>query len=238
MEREREKLLVRVIDLLARRFDKQAVLHGGMVLRVLGCERLTNDVDYVFIPFKSKKDIVPKVIPVLEELEGAEVSYSLNSKCLRVIVTADEASVQIEIKSALEIPTSVLSTKALSSAYNMPPRLIPVLDYSVALAEKMAAWNERRLVRDIYDIWFYLKMGVTPDKTTLERRLARPYYSRLVAESEHFQGTTSEEFITFLSEKVQLLTDDKIADALADYLPPAETAGLAMPFRTELAKLR
>jgi hypothetical protein len=53
---EVEQLLVEVMDVIARRFDKRAVLRGGMVLRVLGCERMTNDVDYVFVPYASKKD--------------------------------------------------------------------------------------------------------------------------------------------------------------------------------------
>ncbi|MCX6983979.1 MAG: hypothetical protein NT118_04390 [Lentisphaerae bacterium] len=43
-----EALLVRVMDLFARKFDRKAVLRGGMGLRILGCERLTNDLDYVY----------------------------------------------------------------------------------------------------------------------------------------------------------------------------------------------
>jgi len=46
-----QELLAQILDLFAQRFDKHAVLRGGMVLCILGCERLTNDLDYVFIPF-------------------------------------------------------------------------------------------------------------------------------------------------------------------------------------------
>lgn len=63
-----EALLVEVMDVIARRFDKHAVLRGGMVLRVLGCERLTNDVAYVFVPFASKNDIVQDILGALHDI--------------------------------------------------------------------------------------------------------------------------------------------------------------------------
>ena len=235
--KEQEALLYKVIDLFAERFDKHAVLHGGMVLRVLGCERMTNDLDYVFVPFKSKKDIVSDVVTTLKQLEDARVSYTLNSKCLRATVEAAEARIQVEVKTALAVPTSVVSTKDFAANYGYSARLIPVVDYSVALANKMAAWNERRLIRDIYDIWFYLKIGVRPDFVTLKARLDKPQYSRLVRKTEHFQGGSVQDFFAFLNSHVQGLTDEEISDSLSDYLSPEDIPGLAMRFRSEIAKL-
>jgi predicted nucleotidyltransferase component of viral defense system len=236
--RKEEALLVKVIDLFAERFDRHAVLRGGMMLRILGCERLTNDVDYTFVPYMSKKDIVRNVVATLEEIDGAVVDYSLNSKCLRVILTVNEVSVQIEATTAMEVPTIILTTRDLASEYGLSPRLIPVVDYSVGLANKMAAWNERRLIRDIYDIWFYLKMGIRPDETALSKRLDKPEYSRFLKKADYFQGSTVEEFLDFLNESVQSLTDGEIAESLSDYLPPDELAGLSLRFRAETAKLK
>ena len=54
---QQQALIARVLDLLAQRFGKRAVLRGGMVLRILGSPRFTNDLDYLFVPYKSKKDI-------------------------------------------------------------------------------------------------------------------------------------------------------------------------------------
>ena len=39
MIEKEQQLLARVLDLFAQRFDKKAVLRGGMVLRVLGSPR-------------------------------------------------------------------------------------------------------------------------------------------------------------------------------------------------------
>lgn len=233
-----EALLVRVMDLFARKFDRMAVLRGGMGLRILGCERLTNDLDYVFIPFKSKRDIVEAVIAALKEIEGAKIDYSFNSKCLRVALSLDGASIQIEAKVAMSVPVQIISNKELAIKFNLPPRLIPVVEYSVALANKMAAWNERRLIRDIYDIWFYLALGVKPDTRTLKERLRKPSYSKLIRKTDYFGGAGVEEFYDFLRLKVRDITDKDIENSLGDYLKKEDIAGLAMKFRSALAGLK
>lgn len=232
-----EALLTRIIDVFAERFNKHAVLRGGMVLRLLGCERLTNDLDYVFVPYNSKKDIVDDVVATLRKIEGVEVSHSLNSKCLRVVVSKEGVFAQIEIKTMMDVATQILSTKELASQYGFPVRLVPVMDYAVALANKMAAWNERRLIRDLYDIWFFLKMGVRPDVATLQGRLDAPSYSRLVKKEERFHSASVADFFAFLNGTVQKLTEQEISEALSDYLPPSELPGLNMRFRAEMAKL-
>jgi len=125
-----------------------------------------------------------------------------------------------------------------SAEFDLPPRLIQVLDYSVALANKMAAWNERRLIRDIYDIWFYLKMGVHPDVETLNIRLKKCSYSKFIDKSDYFQGAGIEEFYAFLLSYVNKLTDNDIMDSLSDYLKKEDLLGLSMKFSAELAKLK
>ena len=236
MMEEQQRLLAEVLDLFAQRFDKRAVLRGGMVLRILGCERLTNDLDYVFVPYRSKKDIADDVLDALRSLPGVKVSHSLNSKCLRVAVVRGDAAIQVEAKTALQVDAQTLSTGSLSRLFNLPPRLIRVVDYPVALADKMAAWNERRLMRDLYDAWFFLRMGIRPDEKTLARRLQKPEYSRLVKVADHFKGASVEDFRGFLLAHVQTLTDADLAAELKDYLRADELAGLGMRIRAEFAK--
>lgn len=237
MIEKEQQLLARVLDLFAQRFDKKAVLRGGMVLRVLGSPRLTNDLDYVFVPYKSKKDIVDEILTCLRSIEGADLNYSLNSKCLRVVLTVNQTTIQVEAKVALDVETTTTSTRLFSSQFDLPPRIIHVVDTNVALANKLAAWNERRLVRDIYDIWFLLQMNATPHTPTLEKRLRRSAYSRLVKAQDYFSGRTCSEFYDFIRTKVAELSEEQIVNELADYLSPEETNGLALLFRAALAKL-
>lgn len=234
---EIEQLLVEVMDVIARRFDKRAVLRGGMVLRVLGCERMTNDVDYVFVPYASKKDVVDELLTALRGMEGVTLNHALNSKCLRVSISRGEVAVQAEIKTAREVPVSLVSNRELARRYGWPPRLIPVLDYPVALADKMAAWNERRLMRDLYDVWFYLRMGVRPCPSTLMKRLKKPVYSRRIPATDYFNGKSVESFYDFMRQYLVTLTDKDLEAELSDYLSPIEMTGLVMRMRAEFAKL-
>ncbi len=237
MIEKEQQLLAQVLDLFAQKFNKKAVLRGGMVLRVLGSPRLTNDLDYVFVPYKSKKDIVDEILTCLRSIDGAELDYSLNSKCLRVVLTVEKISIQIESKVAMDVETTTLSTRLFSSQFNLPPRIIHVVNTNVALANKMAAWNERRLIRDIYDIWFLLQMKAKPDEATLKSRLLKPAYSSLVKKRDYFLGRTCSEFYDFIQTYVSTLSNEQISNELSDYLPPSETAGLALLFKAALARL-
>ena len=91
---------------------------------------------------------------------------------------------------------------------------------------------------DLYDLWFFLQMAILPDKKTLEARLRKPDYSRLVKGTEHFVGKTTADFYDFIRRHVSSLTDAEIRLSLSDYLPPEETEGLAMQFSAALVKLR
>jgi predicted nucleotidyltransferase component of viral defense system len=237
MFEQEERLLAQILDIFAQKFDKKAVLRGGMVLRILGSPRFTNDLDYVFVPYSSKKEIVEEILTCLSKIENAEITHSLNSKCLRVAIATPEATVQVEAKVAMEVKIATSSTRLFSPLHQLPPRLIPVMDYELALAHKMAAWNERRLTRDIYDIWFYLQMGIRPDEETLAERLKKPLYSKLVKKKAHFKGKAPTPFYDFIRDHVSTLTDEIIANELADYLPPDQLPGLAMQFRAAFTKL-
>ena len=233
-----QQLMAEILDLFAQRFDKHAVLRGGMVLRILGCERLTNDLDYVFVPYASKKDIVDEALTALKSLDGVELRHTLNSKCLRIVVKRGNVSVQVEAKTAMQVVTDTLSTAPVTKSFDLPPRLIRVVNYSCALADKLAAWNERRLARDLYDVWFFLRMGVLPDQETLTQRLRKPVYSKLVKEKDRFSGDSIDAFYDFLIAHVKTWSDDQVAAELEDYLPQSELVGMSMRMRAELVKLQ
>lgn len=232
-----EKILFEIINQFHDRFGKHAILRGGMVLRILGCERYTNDVDYVFVPYASKKDIEEDVLDALNALPNVSLEHSMNSKCLRVKVLRDKIAVQVEIKTAMDESIIVLSTKYLAEQMGLPPRILPVMDLSLALSDKMAAWNERRLPRDLYDVFFFMRMGIRPNPERLEKRLRKPQYSKLVKAPDHFQGTGLEAFYAFLRDRVNQLDEADFLQPLADILPEDELPGLLLRLRAEVAKL-
>jgi predicted nucleotidyltransferase component of viral defense system len=232
-----QRLMAQILDLFAKEFDAHAVLRGGMVLQILGSARYTNDLDYVFIPYQSKKEIVPQIVNCLKKLHDVQISYSLNSKCLRVLIKKEDIQIQIEAKVDVEMKTAIQSTRLLTEKFQLPSRLIRVMDYEVALAHKLAAWNERRLIRDMYDVCFFLNMNVLPDKKTLKIRLDKPEYSKLVKTEDRFKGSDIGLFFDFIRTWAAGLREEQIDNELENYMEPSQMVGLQMQFRAALVKL-
>ena len=68
-----DALFLWVMHRFAEKFAEHAILRGGMALRLLDSPRMTTDVDYVFVPYPSKKDIRLEVEMILNEVEGAQI---------------------------------------------------------------------------------------------------------------------------------------------------------------------
>lgn len=205
-----------------------AVLKGGMTLRLLDCPRHTNDLDYVFVGFKSKKDIVPIIEKVLSKLEGAVWKISLHSTSVRVLIRYKNLRTQIESSVANECKSQGLSTSSLAKPNNQLPRVINVMSLDWALANKLAAWNERGLMRDFYDIYFlHAILDIMPDLKVLKKRLSKincPGKARL---TQGAKKMTLEKFLSKISHAVTEITPVGVETELRDYFASEELPGLA-----------
>ena len=179
-----EALLSWIVDFFAQKFGNSAILKGGMSLRLMHSPRYTNDVDYIFIPFDSKKDAKTLVEEALSLVEGLKYNTTMNSKALRIIVDYAGQQAQIEINVEMECPSIPMSSSLLSTPYGYPARIIRVMEPGVAFAHKIAAWNERELMRDLYDVYQYESLFRTaPNMEILYKRLksARSYKNVVAA---------------------------------------------------------
>ncbi|HBC88731.1 MAG TPA: hypothetical protein DCZ94_17455 [Lentisphaeria bacterium] len=221
-----EHLLVFIMDRIADRLTTHAILKGGMALRLTNSPRSTNDLDYVFVPFKSKKDIVDLVLECLKDIPGISCRHQLNSKCLRINISTDNnISVQLEANVMLECISSVLSNQNLAQKYGLAPRAVKVMSFEVSLSNKLAAWCERRLVRDIFDIYYLsVVLGKEPDLKTLAGRLDKLNFARNVKGKK--RTMTFHELATEMEEYVANLSMDQIEGELGPYFPPGELLGL------------
>jgi predicted nucleotidyltransferase component of viral defense system len=216
--------MVVIINQLADKFATKAILKGGMELRLLDCPRFTNDLDYVFVPYSSKKDIKDLICKALKEIPNLDVSYSVNSKCIRYLIKYEAVQVQIEINVALECKSQELTTSSLARLKNQPSRIIRVMELSSALAHKLAAWNERGLIRDLFDAYYLaVILQVTPDIDVLQNRLAH-------MENRHGSGKkvsmSLPAFIEKLKAEATRLNQKMIEAELRDYLARDELPGL------------
>lgn len=217
-------------------FEEHAILKGGMALRLYDCQRSTTDIGYVFVPFDSKNEIKDRVEAVLVELRDAKVQIRLHSKMLRAIVEIDDARIQVEATVSASQPSTALPTGDFAHRLGQASRIVRVIAPSVALAHKLAEWNERRLLRDLYDVYFLAgRLGELPDKAVLAARLAK-VESRIPALRKRGQ-MTRQELAEELDAALERLDDTSIGQQLAPILPPDELQGLAPRIRAVVRKL-
>lgn len=181
--RKVEELLAWIVDFFAEKFGSSAILKGGMSLRLMHSPRFTNDVDYIFIPFDSKKDVKSMIEEEFSKVPGLKFESSLNSKALRILVNYGNQKAQVEISAEKECQSIPMSSSLLSVPYGRPAKIVRIMEPAVAFAHKIAAWNERELMRDLFDIYQYETLfGLTPDMGTLQKRLAKARsYANVVA---------------------------------------------------------
>lgn len=228
-----EGLMIYLINTFADNFPQSAILKGGMCLRLLDCPRLTNDIDYVFVPYDSKKDILQGVLDVLDGIDGLTYEYSMNSKCLRILIRYGELATQVEANVAKECPSTSISTATLSRKQGMLGRVVQISSYEVSMANKLSAWNERSLIRDLYDLYFYYTMvQAMPDMTVLAKRLQE------VASTpgkRNPKRMTLGQLLTKLRERLGSLSSKDMLE-LSDYLPSNELQGLETRIRAQLVQ--
>jgi predicted nucleotidyltransferase component of viral defense system len=81
-----EALLLWVIGFFGEKFHHHAILKGGMVLRLLDSPRSTNDADFVFVPYASRKDIQKEVRAALDGVPDLQWSDRLDSRAWRLTI--------------------------------------------------------------------------------------------------------------------------------------------------------
>jgi hypothetical protein len=232
----RDGLFLWLMHRLAEVFEEHAVLKGGMALRLLDCPRQTVDIAYVFVPFESKKEVADSLRRVLEEIDGAAVDLQIHSKMLRVELRVDDAAVVIEANVAEHCPSIPISTGGFARTSGHPARVVRIMSPPVALSHKLAAWNERRLLRDLYDCWFLsARAGAAPDDEVLDARLAR-VESRLPGLRRR-RTMSRAELAAELRGAVAGLSDEICERELSGLLPADELAGLSLRIRASILKL-
>lgn len=237
-----EGLRLWIINHLADKLGQHAILKGGMVLRLLDCPRYTNDLDYVFIPFRSKKDIVPLIDKAFQDLKGIEFQKGLHSTSVRYDFSLTNAfgtfRTKVEANVSETCESEPLSTGDAAIQNKQLPRVVRVMRFDVALANKLAAWNERELVRDLYDAYFIHKnLHQLPHLPTLTTRLQKINYARRVKNSSLPRSLSLPQFLDHLEKKIGKLTDDDIQQELRDSLDPTQQAGLALKIRVGLMQM-
>ncbi len=229
-------LFLWIMHRFAEVFTDHAILKGGMALRLIDPPRSTTDIDYMFVPYVSKKDVREQIESVLLEIEDAELEVSLHSKIFRAEIRVDDASVQLEANVAMECSGIPMSTGGFARQLGQPARIVRIMSPDWALAHRLAAWNERRLLRDLYDCYFFVaRLGEMPAEDVLDSRLA-DVASSLPALARR-RTMTRVELAAELRAEAADLSQGRLVAELGGVLPSEELAGLAPRMKAATAKI-
>jgi predicted nucleotidyltransferase component of viral defense system len=219
--RNTEELLAWVMNFFATEFGNNAIICGGMALRLLNSPRYTNDIDYVFVPFISKKELKLLIEKKLSSVNGLDFSIKLNSKVMDINISYMQQSCQIEINVESEYESLAISSSPVVSLYGMPAKIVRIANLSIAFAHKIAEWNERELLRDLFDIYQYKAiLRVKPNLEILQKRLAQ---------TRVYKNAKPAKNLNTLKEKLILTAnklDERKIQELKPLLPETELAGL------------
>ena len=106
------------------------------------------------------------------------------------------------------------------------------MEPGVAFAHKIAAWNERELMRDFYDVYQYESLFKTePQMEILHRRLKN---------SRSYKNIVAAKDIKGLSEKMRKCAESLTENSFAELVPLLETvelAGLSFRMRPSILAL-
>lgn len=228
-----EGFLVWIVGFFGASFQHHAVLKGGMVLRLLDSPRSTNDADFVFVPYASRKEILDDVRRALGKVEGLEWSDRIDSRAWRILLKYGPWQAQVEITVAASCPSMPLSTAPLARQHGQSGSIVRVMDLPVALSHKLAAWNERRLWRDVHDLWFLHSLrGIDLDIPTLRNRLEHVVPRRGKPRSMTFPELSSE-----LRGAADGVDATEITEELGDTIPASDLAGIEQRLAMTLSRL-
>ncbi|MCB1190209.1 MAG: nucleotidyl transferase AbiEii/AbiGii toxin family protein [Leptospiraceae bacterium] len=231
-----ESLFIWIIHRMVEEFKDHAILKGGMALNLVDCPRSTNDLDYVMIPYKSKKEVVDKINKILLDIPNAKIDQQLNSKAYIATISCEGVNIQVESSVAMECKSIPISTDSLAKKSNQLGKIIRVMSFDVALANKLAAWNERRLLRDLYDVYFLTQMlGEKPDMDVLLKRLSKIESRIPKLKSKKKMSLT--EFIDELRSELITITMDRVNDEIAPLLDKNAIEGLDIKIKHSINHL-
>ena len=227
-----EALLAWIVDFFADNFGNSAILKGGMSLRLMHSPRYTNDVDYIFVPFDSKKDVKSLVAGALSRIEGLHYESTMNSKALRILVEYGGQQAQIEINTEKECPSIPMSSSLLTTPYGHPARIVRIMEPGVSFAHKIAAWNERELMRDLYDVYQYESLfKAVPRMDVLLMRLKKARSYRNIVAAKDLEG---------LVDKLRICAENLMENSFGELVPlldAGELSGLSFRIRPSIFAL-
>ena len=146
-----------------------------------------------------------------------------------------DIKIQVEVNVDTKCDSTELSTISLAKMNNQSGRIIRAMSYNQLLSHKLAAWNERELIRDLYDSYFlYDVLDEKLDIGILKKRLLKIEPAK---GKDSIKSMTLGEFISKIEMYVKELTFEDVSFELKDYLNQEELIGLDKKIKIAIKSL-
>lgn len=237
MEQDRERAMLRVIHRIADHFGPEAVVKGGMSLRLYGFSRATQDIDFAFQPHRRKREFSDELVEVVNELMDVPATVASDSKKIRIQGRLEGIEVIVEASPHAAFEPEALTTAAMARGLHLRPQVVSVMPKGLAFAHKLGAWLDRRLIRDLYDCFVYaVYLKAVPDRDTLLKRITHPAYAHGVSPKPALQSISG--FGAFLRREVDKLDPATLESSLTGLVGEQELPGLGLQMVAGLRRLR
>jgi predicted nucleotidyltransferase component of viral defense system len=142
-----------------------AVIHGGTAIwRCFGSNRFSEDVD-IYLPKKYKnKETLEDFFEQLKASGLELIKFKLTNDTLFSKLNYGE--VEIRLEAVFKEVESVLKSFELTDGNSINVLTLSAEDF---ILEKILAYKKRKMVRDLYDIYFLL--GFVSDKEKINKKL-------------------------------------------------------------------
>lgn len=165
------------------------------------------------------------ITDALDQISSINIQTTIHSTCIRFLIKKENVTVQLEVNVDKNCSSEALSTSSIASGNQILLRIIRGMSFPVSLSHKLAAWNERGLIRDLFDITFMVNiLNIQPDLDILKGRLENVHYRNKSKVNK--KEMTIKELTEKLLSAARLLTQDAVETELRDYLSAEELPGL------------
>ncbi len=220
-----EELLVRIMNLLADEFKGKLILKGGMLIRLLGSPRETQDLDYAWIRTKRRAQFAKEIEKALKKLGNINIENILENSRGVVIDGLDldnknKFKIEINVVKNINLPPETRNTARLADKYSLEGRMISTMALPENFSHKIAAAMERGLARDFYDIMELEGITSFDDQTLSER------FAKLEINRKKPIKVTPKEGAKLLRDRMQSLSAEQIRQELSTWLTPERLVGI------------
>jgi len=201
---------------LYRRISNELIFKGGTALqKTYGLNRFSEDLDFTLLKKIELATIIDKVLTGMnllgceatkKKLKEDELSITFQVKAKGPLYEGSDKSltyINTEVSKREEVLLPPVMNSVVPIYKDLPPYLLPIMNPSEIMAEKIRAILTRERARDLYDLYFLIKKGVKTSVALINNKLS--YYNKEFDERELFKVVKRKEK-PWKSELKQLVT--------------------------------